>query len=175
MVAAAAHTAATASSSSQHLSPIPHGLRQCSQGATPLHSPSTSRCLLPISCSSSSPSFPQDPIFFDQQQWKRAEEGAWRMPHRGQEGADIVSCDGGTLKFVTGLGLVSEVFGKDLSRLDALSRDTTVGHVRYSTAGVASSPLNVHPFLAGYHFGEVAVAHNRNLVNYAALRCGRWR
>lgn len=92
------------------------------------------------------------------------------LQHRGQEGAGIVSCDGGTLKSVTGLGLVSDVFGKDPSRLDALPGDAAIGHVRYSTAGAASSPLNVQPFLAGYRFGQVAVAHNGNLVNYAALR-----
>ncbi|MQM03447.1 hypothetical protein Taro_036228 [Colocasia esculenta] len=193
--------AAAASSSSQHLSPISHGLRQCSHGVTHLHLPSTSRCLLPIFYSSS---FPQDP-------WKRAEEGAnggcafdgrddkpreecgvvgslgdpqasclcsltlHALQHRGQEGVDIFSYDGGTLMSVTGLGLVFEVFGKDPSRMDTLPRDATVKHVRYSTAGVTSSPLNVQPFLTGYHFGQVVVAHNGNLVNYAALRWGRWR
>ncbi|XP_020695420.2 amidophosphoribosyltransferase 1, chloroplastic-like, partial [Dendrobium catenatum] len=46
----------------------------------------------------------------------------------------------------------------------------TIGHVRYSTAGSASSLANVQPFLAGYRFGKLAVAHNGNLVNYSSLR-----
>lgn len=92
------------------------------------------------------------------------------LQHRGQEGAGIVSCDGGTLKSVTGLGLVSEVFGSDPSKLESLHGDAAIGHVRYSTAGAASSPHNVQPFLAGYRFGQVAVAHNGNLVNYSELR-----
>ncbi|MQM04617.1 hypothetical protein Taro_037420 [Colocasia esculenta] len=102
--------------------------------------------------------------------------GGTTNPERSAEGAGIVSCNGGTLKSVTDLGLVFEVFGKDPSKLDALPRDAAVdGHVRYSTVGVALSPLNVQPFLAGYHFSQVAVTHNGNLVNYAALRWGRWR
>ncbi|XP_078433999.1 amidophosphoribosyltransferase, chloroplastic-like [Wolffia australiana] len=92
------------------------------------------------------------------------------LQHRGQEGAGIVSCDAGALRAATGLGLVSEVFGNDPAKLASLHGDAAIGHVRYSTAGAASSPLNVQPFLAGYRFGQVAVAHNGNLVNYAALR-----
>lgn len=92
------------------------------------------------------------------------------LQHRGQEGAGIVSCHQGKLNSVTGLGLVSEVFGSDPSRLDSLPGDSAIGHVRYSTAGAASSPHNVQPFLAGYRFGHVAVAHNGNLVNYPVLR-----
>ena len=92
------------------------------------------------------------------------------LQHRGQEGAGIVSCDQGTLKSVTGLGLVSEVFGNDPSKLESLNGDAAIGHVRYSTAGAASSIHNVQPFLAGYRFGQVAVAHNGNLVNYSSLR-----
>ncbi|MFQ6636107.1 hypothetical protein Gotur_013877 [Gossypium turneri] len=44
-----------------------------------------------------------------------------------------------------------------------------IGHVRYSTAG-SSMLKNVQPFVAGYRFGSVGVAHNGNLVNYRALR-----
>lgn len=91
------------------------------------------------------------------------------LQHRGQEGAGIVSSDGITLHSVTGLGLVSEVF-HDPRTLGPLKGDSAIGHVRYSTAGAASALANVQPFLAGYRFGKLAVAHNGNLVNYRRLR-----
>ncbi|CAO2182188.1 unnamed protein product [Urochloa humidicola] len=88
--------------------------------------------------------------------------GLQHLQHRGEEGAD------GKLKSVTGLGLVGEVFA-DPSRLAKLPGSAAIGHVRYSTAG-SSSMRNVQPFLAAYRFGQLAVAHNGNLVNYKALR-----
>ncbi|KAK1261498.1 hypothetical protein QJS04_geneDACA008882 [Acorus gramineus] len=92
------------------------------------------------------------------------------LQHRGQEGAGVASAaPDGTIRSVTGLGLVSEVFS-DPSRLESLPGSSAIGHVRYSTAGAASSVHNVQPFVAGYRFGTVAVAHNGNLVNYASLR-----
>ncbi|CAL9756302.1 unnamed protein product [Musa acuminata subsp. burmannicoides] len=91
------------------------------------------------------------------------------LQHRGQEGAGIVSSDGSSLHSATGLGLVSEVFS-DPGTLGPLVGEASIGHVRYSTAGAASSLANVQPFVAGYRFGKLAVAHNGNLVNYRNLR-----
>ncbi|GFY94614.1 GLN phosphoribosyl pyrophosphate amidotransferase 2 [Actinidia rufa] len=89
------------------------------------------------------------------------------LQHRGQEGAGIVSVHGGLLHSVTGVGLVSDVFNE--SKLAQLPGDSAIGHVRYSTAG-ASMLKNVQPFVAGYRFGSIGVAHNGNLVNYQSLR-----
>lgn len=89
------------------------------------------------------------------------------LQHRGQEGAGIVTVQNNVLQSVTGVGLVSEVFSE--SKLDQLPGDLSIGHVRYSTAG-ASMLKNVQPFVAGYRFGSVGVAHNGNLVNYRTLR-----
>ncbi|KAJ6671468.1 AMIDOPHOSPHORIBOSYLTRANSFERASE [Salix viminalis] len=90
------------------------------------------------------------------------------LQHRGQEGAGIVTVnDNKVLQSVTGVGLVSEVFNE--SKLDQLPGDLAIGHVRYSTAG-SSMLKNVQPFVAGYRFGSVGVAHNGNLVNYMKLR-----
>lgn len=89
------------------------------------------------------------------------------LQHRGQEGAGIVTVQNDVLQSVTGVGLVSEVFSE--SKLDQLPGDLSIGHVRYSTAG-ASMLKNVQPFVAGYRFGSVGVAHNGNLVNYRSLR-----
>ncbi|CAO1942450.1 unnamed protein product [Urochloa humidicola] len=95
--------------------------------------------------------------------------GLQHLQHRGEEGAGIAASGAdGKLKSVTGLGLVGDVFG-DPARLAKLPGDAAIGHVRYSTAG-ASSMRNVQPFLAAYRFGQLAVAHNGNLVNYQALR-----
>ncbi|KAL6225586.1 hypothetical protein ACLB2K_004435 [Fragaria x ananassa] len=89
------------------------------------------------------------------------------LQHRGQEGAGIVCVHDNLLQSITGVGLVSEVFNQ--SKLDQLPGDLAIGHVRYSTAG-QSMLKNVQPFVAGYRFGSVGVAHNGNLVNYGALR-----
>ncbi|XP_024993341.1 amidophosphoribosyltransferase, chloroplastic-like [Cynara cardunculus var. scolymus] len=90
------------------------------------------------------------------------------LQHRGQEGAGIVvAAPDGVLKSVTGVGLVSEVFNE--SKLDQLPGNNAIGHVRYSTAG-QSMLKNVQPFVAGYRFGRVGVAHNGNVVNYQTLR-----
>ncbi|XP_050232422.1 amidophosphoribosyltransferase, chloroplastic [Mercurialis annua] len=90
------------------------------------------------------------------------------LQHRGQEGAGIVAVNNNNvLQSVTGVGLVSEVFNE--SKLDQLPGDLAIGHVRYSTAG-SSMLKNVQPFVAGYRFGSVGVAHNGNLVNYQKLR-----
>lgn len=89
------------------------------------------------------------------------------LQHRGQEGAGIVTVNDGVLQSITGVGLVSEVFNE--TKLDQLPGKSTIGHVRYSTAG-SSMLKNVQPFVAGYRFGSVGVAHNGNLVNYRALR-----
>ncbi|KAK6159555.1 hypothetical protein DH2020_006869 [Rehmannia glutinosa] len=89
------------------------------------------------------------------------------LQHRGQEGAGIVAVHDNVLQSVTGVGLVSEVFNQ--SKLDKLPGDIAIGHVRYSTAG-SSMLKNVQPFVAGYRYGSVGVAHNGNLVNYQSLR-----
>ncbi|KAL5981138.1 Microtubule bundling protein [Asimina triloba] len=89
------------------------------------------------------------------------------LQHRGQEGAGIVTVNNGVHHTITGVGLVSDVFTS--SKLDQLPGTSAIGHVRYSTAG-ASMLKNVQPFVAGYQFGSLGVAHNGNLVNYRTLR-----
>ncbi|KAM0947361.1 putative amidophosphoribosyltransferase [Dioscorea sansibarensis] len=91
------------------------------------------------------------------------------LQHRGQEGAGIAASDFSTIRSSTGLGLVSEVFNHSRSSF-SLPGSSAIGHVRYSTAGAASALQNVQPFLASYRFGQLAVAHNGNLVNYRSLR-----
>lgn len=52
--------------------------------------------------------------------------GLHSLQHRGQEGAGIVSNDGGNLISTRGLGLLSEVF-KDERQLNQLTGQTAIG------------------------------------------------
>jgi amidophosphoribosyltransferase len=101
---------------------------------------------------------------------KLAYLGLYSQQHRGQESAGIVVSDGQRLSGVTGMGLVPEVFGEsDLNELDRVGRKGAIGHNRYSTAG-GSLSCNAQPLLESYIGGQIAVAHNGNLINADALR-----
>jgi amidophosphoribosyltransferase len=65
------------------------------------------------------------------------------------------------------MGLVSQVFGK--GDLDQLQGSNAIGHVRYSTTG-SSNLKNAQPFVVDTARGQIAIAHNGNLVNAAQLR-----
>lgn len=98
--------------------------------------------------------------------------GLYAQQHRGQEGAGVVSLDNSsgaesTYYVHKGHGLVADVFGGfDFSSLHG---DTAIGHVRYTTAG-DDRLANVQPLLAETAAGRLALAHNGNLINSAALR-----
>jgi amidophosphoribosyltransferase len=65
------------------------------------------------------------------------------------------------------MGLVNEVFlERDFRDLPG---DVAVGHTRYSTTG-SSVLANAQPCLANYRRGPLALAHNGNLTNAAALK-----
>ena len=91
----------------------------------------------------------------------------YALQHRGQEGAGIVSLDQGRFVTVRDRGMVAEVF--DENRLASLAGDTAIGHVRYSTAG-SSALRNAQPLAVEYARGELALAHNGNLVNAEEIR-----
>ncbi len=93
--------------------------------------------------------------------------GLHALQHRGQESAGVVTSDCGTLHAVRKMGLVADVFSKEL--LSSLRGTVAIGHVRYSTAG-GSLPKNIQPLTAEYRHGAVALAHNGNLVNAELLR-----
>lgn len=93
--------------------------------------------------------------------------GLYSQQHRGQESAGICSCDRGLISRYAGMGLVTEVF--DAKTLERLRNPVAIGHVRYSTTG-ACLEVNAQPMLVNYAQGQVAVAHNGNLINAALLR-----
>jgi amidophosphoribosyltransferase len=88
--------------------------------------------------------------------------------HRGQESAGIAVSDGAKLAAHVGMGLVPEVFG-GRGVLDSLQGKGGIGHNRYSTTG-ASQSCNAQPLMEKYIGGQVAVAHNGNLINVDLLR-----
>ena len=91
----------------------------------------------------------------------------YALQHRGQESAGICTADGESLRNLTGMGLVSQVFHeRDLSKLGG---HLGIGHTRYSTTG-SSRPENAQPLVVSSDLGSLALAHNGNLVNADALR-----
>lgn len=94
--------------------------------------------------------------------------GLYALQHRGQESCGIVVNDDGVFSSYKDLGLVSEVFSADtLSRLP--HGNMAVGHVRYGTTG-ATNRNNCQPIEVNHQKGKMALAHNGNLSNAAALR-----
>ena len=109
---------------------------------------------------------------------ERCYYGIYALQHRGQESAGIAASDGTTINCHTGLGLVSDVFKKDILRdlsgggagnSAGGAATLAIGHVRYSTAG-SNRKCNAQPILEEYIGGQVAVAHNGNLVNAAKIK-----
>ena len=93
--------------------------------------------------------------------------GLYALQHRGQESAGIVSSDGKSLYHYRQMGLVSEIFTRDV--LKKLTGKNAIGHVRYSTAG-SSELKNAQPFVVDYAKGGMAIAHNGNLTNATLIR-----
>ncbi|KAK3516501.1 hypothetical protein QTP70_019882 [Hemibagrus guttatus] len=90
---------------------------------------------------------------------------------RGQESAGIVTsngCSPPTYTTLKGMGLVSTAF-KAEDMLKLRYGNLGIGHTRYSTTGM-SELQNCQPFLVDTLHGKIAVAHNGELVNAAALR-----
>jgi amidophosphoribosyltransferase len=98
---------------------------------------------------------------------ERCYYGLYALQHRGQESAGIAASDGTVINAHTGLGLVADVFKKDILR--QLKGTLAIGHVRYSTAG-SNRKCNAQPILEEYIGGQVAIAHNGNLVNAARIK-----
>ncbi|MBI5888595.1 MAG: amidophosphoribosyltransferase [Deltaproteobacteria bacterium] len=93
--------------------------------------------------------------------------GLYALQHRGQESAGIVSSDGSRLYSHKGMGIVADVFSEDY--IHRLPGSAAIGHVRYSTTG-ESHIRNAQPFVIEYSRGNIAVAHNGNIVNAQLLR-----
>ncbi len=108
-------------------------------------------------------------IFGDPEAVQKTYFGLHSLQHRGQESAGIASSDGELIQCYKGMGTVRRVFRSGRDSLEKLHNPIAIGHVRYSTAG-SSKAINSQPLLCEYSRGQVAVAHNGNLINAALLR-----
>lgn len=92
----------------------------------------------------------------------------YALQHRGQESCGIAVNSNGVIRCHRDLGLVPEVFNERV--LSELGEGTmAVGHTRYSTMGTASR-TNAQPLVVRHVKGTMALAHNGNISNAAALK-----
>ncbi len=88
------------------------------------------------------------------------------LQHRGQDAAGIMTCDGKALHLRKDNGLVRDVF--HTRHMLRLRGNMGIGHVRYPTAGCASS-AEAQPFYVNSPHG-ITLAHNGNLINAESLK-----
>lgn len=94
--------------------------------------------------------------------------GLFALQHRGQESAGIATGDGSRIRTFKSMGLVSQVFSEEtLKKL--MPAHLAIGHTRYSTMG-SSIVANAQPICCSSVAGDIAVAHNGNLVNAHVLK-----
>ncbi|MBO7392803.1 MAG: amidophosphoribosyltransferase [Abditibacteriota bacterium] len=95
--------------------------------------------------------------------------GIFSLQHRGQESAGIAATDDGkTIKLHREMGLVTQIFREEI--LQELTGHAAIAHTRYSTNG-ASVARNIQPMVTHTEkFGEIAMAHNGDLVNADEVR-----
>ena len=94
--------------------------------------------------------------------------GLYALQHRGQESCGIVVNDDGLFVSHKDVGLVNEVFSEQV--LSSFPEGKiAIAHVRYGTTG-AKSRRNCQPIEVNHQKGRMAIAHNGNLSNAAALR-----
>ncbi len=93
--------------------------------------------------------------------------GLFALQHRGQESAGIAVSDAGRLTGLRDMGLVTQVFSEE--KLRGLTGQAAIAHCRYSTTGGVRW-ANAQPIVHHGPVRTVAVAHNGNLLNTAALR-----
>ena len=86
--------------------------------------------------------------------------GLYALQHRGQESCGMVASNGTQLISEHAMGHVREAF--DQAHLDRLAGNSSIGHVRYSTAGDVSI-RECQPFSVTCQHGQIAVCHNGNL------------
>ena len=92
----------------------------------------------------------------------------YALQHRGQESCGIAVNDEGIVTNHRDLGLVNEVFTKEV--LASLGTgQMAVGHVRYATTGTRRRS-NAQPLAINHVKGSLALTQNGNITNAAELR-----
>ena len=93
--------------------------------------------------------------------------GLCALQHRGQESAGMSISKDEKIQTFKGMGLVSDVFSE--TTLKEAVGNVGIGHVRYSTAG-GSCEENAQPLQSHCKLGNIAIAHNGNLINPKIIR-----
>ena len=94
--------------------------------------------------------------------------GLHSLQHRGQESAGIATANGEPrIERFAEMGLVTQIFHEDV--LSGLGGTHAIGHTRYSTTG-SSTSANMQPLIVSGPQGELALAHNGNVVNADLMR-----
>src|SRR3712207_2363409 len=93
--------------------------------------------------------------------------GLYALQHRGEESAGIAISNGKRVFNVKSMGLVSNLIDKE--EVMNYKGSLSIGHVRYSTTG-DSDILNAQPIVCDSIIGEIALAHNGNIINTDMLR-----
>ncbi len=93
-------------------------------------------------------------------------DGLLMLQHRGQDAGGVVTAEENTFHMHKGCGMIRDVFRTRNMRV--LTGNMGIGHVRYPTAGSASSPAEAQPFYVNSPFG-IVLGHNGNLTNAAQL------
>lgn len=83
------------------------------------------------------------------------------LQHRGQESAGIAVYNNG-IKAIKGMGLAHQALKPD--DIKNLKGTLGIGHVRYSTFG-SSTIENAQPIVVSTTYGDIALAHNGEIVN----------
>ncbi|MDR1311918.1 MAG: amidophosphoribosyltransferase [Burkholderiaceae bacterium] len=94
------------------------------------------------------------------------------LQHRGQDAAGIATATHNRFAMYKANGLVRDVFRTRNMR--ALPGNAGIGHVRYPTAGSATSEEEAQPFYVNAPFG-MTFAHNGNLTNCEQLTIEMFR
>lgn len=93
--------------------------------------------------------------------------GLYALQHRGQASAGIAVNNNGFIDYHKGLGLLSEVFSRDI--IERLIGNIAIGHVKY--AHPKDRNLNiVEPLAVGYKRGALALSMDGSIENTRELR-----
>ncbi len=93
----------------------------------------------------------------------------YALQHRGQESCGIAVNVDGVITGHRDIGLVNEVFTPAVMAGLPAGGKMATGHVRYATSG-SRTRANAQPMVVRHCKGTIALCHNGNLTNAAALR-----
>jgi amidophosphoribosyltransferase len=107
-------------------------------------------------------------VFNNKKAAELATLGLFAEQHRGQESCGMAVNDGKTIRLRKKMGLVKDVFNP--KKLDFLTGNIAIGHVRYPTKG-AANVYNSQPHIVETLSGpSYALASNGDITNYDEIR-----